>query len=310
VPVDPIPAPDPDIEIVTGPPEPETETTVRSPRTARMIVVAVVLSAFLLGLLFPRGDRGDQAEPIGRRISQDVRVDTAARMGGTTLRLVRLNQAGEEFAADFVTGDGFPPPGTITGAAVEMRTHVSGAAFTNFGVSDQVLIPRADGFTIRGTIPDGRQRIVELRVTTIQVRMRETPTWSVDITTVWPVGGAGPKLLRVGSSRSAGSGSSLRLVAILAWQSRLEAVFELRGSLRAGEFGPATIDGIEMSMSGEGDGLQDSWTTTLAAVQQEQISPGEVLARFEGVPNTARRVRIRATRVSRFLAGPWSWRIA
>ncbi len=308
VPIDPAPPPEHEIEIITAAPPATPKTP--SPRSARVLVGLVVLGAFLLGLLVARdGPSAPVATGPQARVSQNVRVYAISDSSAGALRLVRLRQNGDSFTAIFLADEGFPDPGAIAGAAVEVQTRDSGGVVSDFGVSDQNVAPLSNGFTVAGRLPTGSGRIVQLRISSIQLRVHETPAWSIDLSSVWPVRGVQPKVLHVGTSRPAGSGSSLRLVAVLGWHDRIEADFELRG-LRAGEIGTISIDGLEMSISGEGDGLQDSWRTTLSAVQQEQISPAEILARFEGVPIGARRVTIRATRVSRFLAGPWTWTIA
>ncbi len=297
-----------EIEILANPPVPVP--TARPPRTVRALVAGLVLAAFVVGLTFPRPARRPQ---VTRRppseVSQSIRVGAVATTSGVALRLVRLTQEGLDFNATVSTFEGSLDPRPIVGAAVEVVTQESEDLETVSGVSDVHLIRTPTGFMLAGSLPSGVGKIVEFRISSLQLRVAQTPEWDVNISSVWPTRGAEPKVLRIGSSRSAGSGRSLRLVAVLAWHDRLEVDVGLP-EVQAGAMADLTVDGLEVTMSGEGDGLQDRWRTTLGAVQQEQISPTEILARFEGIPHSIHQITIRAARVSRFLAGPWSWRIA
>jgi hypothetical protein len=274
------------------------------------MVGGLILAAFIVGLVFPRPDRREGTRrAAANEVSQSVRVGSVARTSGGALRLAKLTQRGLEFSAAVSTIEGPLDPRGIIGAAVEVVTQEAEDLRTVSGVSDVRLARTPTGFSLNGRLPSGVGRIVEFRVASLQLRVAQVPEWDVNISSIWPTRGAEPRVVRVGSTRSVGAGRSLRLVAVLAWHDRLDVDLGLP-ELSAGAMGDLSIDGLEMSASGEGDGLQDRWRTTLGAVQQEQISPTEILARFEGVPHTAHVVTIRAARVSRFLSGPWSWRIA
>jgi hypothetical protein len=305
--MDPVPQPE-EIEIVASPPV--RVPTVRSPRMVRAMVAGLVLAAFIVGLLFPRGEeRPRVARAPAGEASQNVRVGSVARTSGGALKLARLTQRGRNFSALVSTADDSLDPRAVVGASVEVATRESDDAESISGVSDVGLTPIPSGFRLDGRLPSDAGRIVQFRISSLQLRVGATPDWDVDISSIWPVRGREPKVLHVGSSRSAGAGRRLTLIAVLAWHDRLEVDLGLP-EIASETAADLAIDGLEMTLSGEGDGLQDRWRTTLGAVQQEQISPTEILARFEGIPAAADQVTIRATRVSRFLAGPWSWRIA
>lgn len=305
--IDLVPRQQDEIEIVAEPPV--EVPTIRSPRAMRMIVVGLVLAAFTVGLVLPRPERRPARRSAADEIAQSVGVGGFARSSGVSLRLSRLAQRGLEFNATISTVEGTLNPLTVVGAAVEVVTQEGTDLTTVSGVSDVRLSHVSAGLALAGRLPSGVGKIVEFRISSLQLRVAQMPEWDVNISSVWPTRGAEPKVLHVGTVRSAGAGRRLRLVAVLAWHDRLEVDLGLP-SLAEGAMADLTIDGLEMTMSGEGDGLQDRWTTTLGAVQQEQISPTEILARFEGIPHSVHVVTIRAARLSRFLAGPWSWRIA
>jgi len=297
-----------EIEIVASPPV--VVPTVRSPRAFRAMVAGLVLAAFVVGLLFPRHESRPRVERRpASQVSQSVRVGAVAHASGGALRLARLTQRGLDFSATVSIVEGSLDPRSIVGASVEVVTQETEDLRTVSGVSDVRLTHIPAGFTLDGSLPSGVGRILEFRISSVQLRLAQAPEWDVNISSIWPTRGAEPKVVHLGSSRSVGIGRSLRLVAVLAWHDRLEVDLGLP-EVAEGEMSDLAIDGLEMSMSGEGDGLQDRWKTTLGAVQQEQISPTEILARFEGIPHAVHLVTIKATRVSRFLAGPWSWRLA
>lgn len=285
--------------------------TVRSPFVLRSAVVGLVLAAFLVGLFFPRGGE----EPPGRNVapgyegSQSVAIGTVVHATTGPLLLSRLTQDRREFSATISVPEGSIDPSLVTGAAVEIETEGSSDLRTIAGVSDVKLTHHLGGFALLGRIPAGMGRIVGFRIASLQLHVARVPEWNVNISSIWPLRGAEPAVLHVGSSRNIASRRSLRLVAVLAWRDRIEVDLGLPEGV-AEQTADLSIDGVEMSMSGEGDGLQDRWTTTLGAVQQDQISPTEMLVRFQGIPHTVRLVTIRAARVSRVLWGPWSWRIA
>ena len=297
-----------DVQVVTsGPP---VDPVVRSPRTSRALIGAALVSAFAVGLFFPRSQSdGPVREPVLSNVSQDVRVDSIARTSAGALRLERLTQRGNSFTAVVTIIEGFPDPELVTGAAVEVTTEGSANTRREFGVSDvEVTRARGSGFLVRGELESGAGRVIGLRLSSIQVRVAELPEWIVDVSAVWPVRGTAPGVVHVGARRSAGAGNALRLVSVLTWRDRMEADLELI-SAGSGEPGHFSVDGLELVARHDTDGLQERADITLAAAHQEQISPSEILARFEGVPGETQRVTIRASELSHFLAGPWSWRL-
>jgi len=270
----------------------------------RFGVAAAVVGAFVLGLAFPRGG-GSTAERKGRSpapVSQDVRVGSVARAAGGSMRLDRVIRDGDRFSATFVGSGGFPPASLVKGVSVEIVAR-TGSGSDVYGVSDVDVAPSGDGFVIHGRLEPGTGRITEMRLSSVQMAVTAQPVWRVDLDPIWPVRGAEPAVMHIGESRPVGPGT-VRLVSILSWDDRLEMAFELRG-LRSTDMGTFTINELEIeSNAGSGAGR-----SVLPAVSQEQVSPGQIVARFEGVPSGIGTVTIRASRLSAFLAGPWSWKI-
>lgn len=280
----------------------------RSPWLLRGAVAAAVAAAFTVGLAFPRAEQ----EPIPpravvERVSQDERVSSAATSSHATIRLDRVQQRDDAFTATFSALDGFPEPMDLRGVSVEAATRLGGVD-SYFGVSEVTVTPNARGFRLDGTVQAGAGRIVGLTLSSIQFQVGDRPEWALDLSRVWPVRGAEPRVLHVGRSRPVGEGS-LRLVSIVAWRERLEAAFELSG-LRSAQIGSFDIEGLVIdTLGGPAENLRGI-ERTMSAVSQEQISPSEIVARFLNIPADAGRVTIRASRLSRFLTGPWHWRWA
>jgi hypothetical protein len=297
-----------DIQVVaSGAP---VDHVVRSPRTSRALIGAALVVAFAVGLFFPRSQPDEPVrQPALSNVSQDVRIGSIARTSAGALRLERLTQRDDAFTAVVTIIEGFPDPELVTGAAVEVTTDGSLDARREFGVSDVELSRRPRGFVVRGELQPGAGRVIGLRLSSIQVAVAEVPEWIVDVSAVWPVRGTAPGVVHVGARRTAGAGNALRLVSVLTWRDRMEADLELIGA-GSGDPGHFSVDTIELVARHNTETGQDRGRITLAAAQQEQISPSEILARFEGVPKETRRVTIRVSRLSHFLAGPWSWRLA
>jgi hypothetical protein len=276
---------------------------------ARAAIAGAVVGAFILGLSFQRGkDEGSpRATPSPAAVSRDVHVGTVVHADSGDLRLNRFVQERDAFTATFTSGKGFPDPQFVRGVAVEVSTVRDGTPEV-FGVSDVQLTRLDAGFMVQGHMPDRSGRITEIRLSSVQITVSARPEWRIDLGGIWPVRGPEPAVLHVGEGRTVGSGA-IRLVSIVSWKDRLEVAFELRG-LRAGDTGTFAINEIEIETL-RGSGVDRNGTSSvLAATVQEQIAPAEIVARFEGLPPGVGIVTIRAARLSRFLAGPWTWGIA
>lgn len=281
-------------------------TAPRKPWVLRLVVAAALAGAFLLGLVFPRNE--PEPAPAANAVPRETRPveDTAAVPGSGTLRLGLLIQTGDRVTAVFSTVAGFPNPRLIEGAAVEVTTEHAGPSGATFSVSDVQLTTHADGFTITGRL-DTPIKVVEVRITSIQVRAEQAPEWGANISSIWPVGEDEPKVLRLSKGSRAVAGGSVRLATLIGWRDRLEAVFELRGP-DGSPGNRAEITGLELlstSPSAAGT-LQGS---AIAASHTELVSAGQMIARFEGVSEDAGPIVIRAIRLLNFLAGPWIWRL-
>jgi hypothetical protein len=293
----------------TGSQPPAPERTASSSPVLRAAIAVAVVGAFILGLTFQRGKEPavDEAPTTVATAVQDVHVGRVVHAASGDLTLNRLTQKGDAFTATFAAGRGFPDPGLVRGVAVEVSTERDDVPEV-FGVSDAQVTRQIGGFMVQGHLEPGSGRIAELQLSSVQIAVAAKPEWRVGIGGIWPVRGAEPVVLHVGGSRGVGDGN-IRLVSIVAWRDRLEVAFELRG-LRAGDTGNFAINEIEIETL-RGSGVDRNGTSSvLAATVQEQISPSEIVARFEGVPTGVGTVAIRASRLSRFLAGPWTWRIA
>jgi len=280
---------------------PSPERPASSSPLIRAGIIAAIIGAFVLGLSLQSGrdttPKDETTTPAPA--AQDVSVGRVARSGRADLTLIRLIQENDTFTATFATGRGFPKPQLVQGVSVEVSTQHEDLSEV-FGVSDVEVTRLDSGFILRGHLEPGSARIAELQLSSIQIAVPDSPEWRVDMGGIWPVRGAEPAVLHVGGSRPAGDGS-IRLVSIVSWRDRLEVAFELRG-LRAGDTGKFGINEIEIDPLSGAAGV-------FSATVQEQISPSVIVARFEGVPPNVGSVAIRASRLSRYLAGPWTWRI-
>ncbi|MGH2725623.1 MAG: hypothetical protein ACRDKS_01475, partial [Actinomycetota bacterium] len=227
--------------------------------------------------------------------------------GRGSIELVSLRQSGEQVVAAFRTLAGFPDPTLIEDAAVGVTVATKDSSGTPFGLSDVRLAAAPDGFTITGRL-DAPGDIVELRILSIQVREEHAPEWRADVSSIWPAGKIEPRLLRVSGQSNEISDGTVRLIALLAWSDRLDAVFELRGA--GGEPGNRSeIAGLEMLVTPSREHRSRIGGVSITASRTEQISAGQLLARFEAVPGDAETVIIRATRLLIFAEGPWVWRL-
>ena len=210
--------------------------------------------------------------------------------------------------ASFRTLTGFGDPRLIEGAAVEVTTEQPGSEESTFSVSDVHLVANSGGFMIAGVL-ERPGTVVQLRISTIQVASDQALEWPANVSSVWPVGfEAEPRVLRVTQPARAVAGGSIRLTALIAWSDRLEAVFELKGL--GGEAGTrAQIAGFELLTTSPGAATGTNvHGRSISASDTEQISAGQMIARFESVPDDAGPMIIRATRVFDFIVGPWTWR--
>lgn len=290
-------------------PEPAVVAPVRSPWRPRVAVAAAIVAAFILGLVFPRGDRqaatGDLGPAGPRERSPVTAISDIA--GSGTIELVSLRQTGEQVNASFRALAGFPDPTLIEDAAVGVVVATKDSSGTPFGLSDVRLAADSDGFRITGRI-DAPGDIVELRILSIQVRVEHAPEWRADVSSIWPAGKAEPRVLRVTDQSSAIADGTVRLIALLGWSDRLEAVFELRGA--GGLPGNRSqIGGLEMLVTPPRAHRSRIGGVSITASRTDQISAGQLLARFEAVPGDAGVVIIRATRLLVFTEGPWVWRL-
>lgn len=306
--------PEPNEELLTAEPIPATALSpgppARSPWIPRALVAAGLAGAFLLGVLFPRTEPDLAPRSSGKVARVQVRPGRLITAIGGQLRLVELVQLGDRITAEFETFEGFADPKFIEGAALEVTTDGGSSGESTFGISDTQLVPSATGFQVRGRLEVTDEPVVEIRITSIQIGGDQFPSWTVNISSIWPVTGPEPKLLRVsGQTRQAGEGS-IRLVSVLGWSNRLEAVFELRGLGSPSDL-RYRLTGIQLAVDRtDAPGTRVGQAPqTFAATNEEQISAGQLIARFEGLPLDAKRVTIRATQLLRFVNGPWSWRI-
>ena len=292
--------------VLDEPGRPEAEPS-KNPWVFRTLIAMALIGAFVLGLVFPRNEPASDPEGAPGVSRELAAVRPEAGAAGAQIQLERMTQDGDRITASFRTVTGFSVPRLIEGAAVEVTVAATGGGGRSFSVSDVDLVVHANGFTLTGRL-DQPGRVTSLRISSIQVLADRTPEWSANVSSMWPVGpGEEPRVLRVKQPPRAVAGGSVRLTALIAWSDRLEAVFELRGL--GGEAGNrAEIAGFELLTSSPGESTGTNvHGRAISASDTEQISAGQIIARFESVPDDAGPLVIRATRVFDFIAGPWTW---
>lgn len=269
----------------------------------RGAIALALLAAFALGSMLPRNVSRDALEPVTR----EVRPRRVARsIEGTAIRLDLVRQAETAFNAVFVVQSGPIDPRQIEDAAVEVTTGRSEFAEETYSVDDARVRPSRGGFTIDGRLQSS-EPIRELRITSIQVLDPSAPEWGADVSSVWPVGADEPRVLRVPGRAENVEGGTVRLTALVCWRDRIEAVFALRDDegkpgnrSEMAEFELRTaIRNTSQTLAGR----------AIASTATELTSAGQLIVRFESIPENADRVVILANRVLDFVAGPWIWRL-
>ena len=266
----------------------------------RGAVALALLAAFGLGSILPRSDPSREAlAPEPREIRPRIPVDRSIE--GIAIRLDRIVQTGPALSAVFVVFSGALDPRQIEDAAVMVTT-----ASDTFSVDDARVRPSRGGFTIDGTLQSG-DPIIELRITSIQVLDASAPEWGVDLSSVWPVGADEPRVLRVAGRAEEVEGGTVRLTALVCWRDRIEAVFALRDD--EGKPGNRSeMAGFELHTAIP-NASQTLVGRAIASTATELTSAGQLIVRFESIPENAGRIVILANRVLDFVAGPWIWRL-
>ena len=296
--------------VLDEPGEPEPAASSTNPWIFRSFVAIALVGAFVLGLVFPRDEPEPGPEDTSGFAPELVAVQPEADAAGGAIRLERATQSADRLTASFRTLTGFSVPRLIEGAAVEVTVEAIGGGGRSFSVSDVDLVVTGNGFTVSGRL-DQPGRVIGLRISSIQVLADRTPEWAANVSSVWPVASdVEPRVLRVKQPSRPVAGGSVRLTALIAWSDRLEAVFELKGL--GGEAGNrAEIAGFELLTSSPGPATGTNvHGRSISASHTDLISAGQMIARFESVPDDAGPVVIRATEVFDFIAGPWTWRFA
>ena len=274
-----------------------------------LAISGALVAAFLLGLTLPGGEHEPvpEAEPPARFERSLIGETTRAPNGAVTL--VELGRDDDRVVAVFRTGEGFDTSALVQGAAMEVTTRAQDGRESRFSLSEARVTPGVGGFGVTGRLEEPGT-ITEVRISSIQVQARQTPEWSANISSMWPVRRATePQVARVRQPARAVVEGSVRLTALLGWSDRLEAVFELRG-LDGLEGNRSQIVGVELltSAPGEGTGTNVHGRSVMAS-DTEQASAGQMIARFESVPDDAGTLVIRAYVVD-FIGGPWVWTLA
>jgi hypothetical protein len=224
-------------------------------------------------------------------------------VGSAAIVLDKITQTGRDFEAQMLVAGGFDPL-SIKGVSAEVTTMGSSGEGSTFGLGAAGVRTRINGFTVFGQLEAADQRVVFVRLTSIQLAVAAEPAWRVDVSPVWPVAAREePKALRLNQARRIGAGD-VRLRTILSWADRLEAVFELHGlaDTPQSRFDLGRIFLIVEAAPGAsqiGQGVDASL---------ERWSAGQLIARFETVTPRASTVVIRAE-LLRFLSGPWQWEV-
>jgi hypothetical protein len=289
-----------------GPPAaPAQNPPARFGRWPRRGTIALALvAAFGLGSMLPRNEPSrDSLEPVAR----ETRPGRVARsIEGTAIRLELVRQTAAVFSAVFVMESGAIDPRQIEDAAVEVTTGRSEFAEETYSVDEVTVRPSRAGFTVDGTL-QSQEPIRELRITSIQVLDNSAPEWGADLSSVWPVGAEEPRVLRVAGRAEQVEGGTVRLTALVCWRDRIEAVFALRDD--EGEPGNRSeLAGFELRTAIPNTS-QTLVGRAIASSDAELTSAGQLIVRFELIPENADRVVILASRVLDFVAGPWIWRL-
>jgi hypothetical protein len=293
-------------EPLDGPARPEPPPPARNPWIVRGAIAAGLIAAFVLGLVFPRTELDPQPIRRGVSISRDVRPRRSATMPAGEIRLDLVTQKGKDVQADFTVFAGFPDPRLIEGASVEVTTDGGTAGESTAGLTEVRLLPGPTGFQITGELEAADEPLVKIRITTLQLRLDETPSWDVDLSRIWPVTRANePTLQRVGEARPVAE-ATMRLSSVLGWADRLEAFFDITAA--GGEAARVEVGALEIAVQRrDASGTRIGQTPQRLDAVLETVSPTQVRARFEGIPADAGRTTLRATGVRRFLNGPWTW---
>ena len=317
MPVERAPArPEPHAPITSSPLEASPEASPQPRRNtwpSRLAVAGALVGAFGLGLAVPQNNNATDQQGAGGDEREYTAAAPVAAAGRYGLRLERITQRGRTIIAEVRTPDGFHDARLIEGAAAEV-TVVPGAkgAESTVSLSDVHVTPTGQGFTMSGLLDplgDAPVTLVQLRITTIQVRDTVTPQWGANLSKVWPVSaGQEPRVLRLSEPARKVEGGTVRLSSLLLWRDRVEAFFDLRGT-DGSPGNRSELVGLEMRISIEN--TSDTLVgRAIAASKTELISAGQMVARFESVPPNAGPVVILATRMLRFVQGPWTWAVS
>ncbi|MGH2794176.1 MAG: hypothetical protein ACRDKG_07700 [Actinomycetota bacterium] len=282
---------------------PPTSGGRRWPR--RLAIVLALLAAFGLGSVLPEDETPTGEAPIGAARETNLRDQIARAPGGATLFLSRVVQSSSAFTAVFSPGPGSPDARLIEDAAVEVTIGMDDSERT-FSVSDVSVSPIVGGFTITGKLPSPTP-IRQLRISSIQVRDPAAPEWGANISSMWPVGADEPRVLRLPEAPRPVERGSIRLASLIGWRDRMEAVFELLGD--DGTPGNRSeMVGLEL-LTSTPNSAGTLVGRAIAASDVELVSAGQLIARFESLPDNAGPIVIRATRLLSFVGGPWTWRL-
>ncbi|MGH2785833.1 MAG: hypothetical protein ACRDJ1_11270 [Actinomycetota bacterium] len=280
---------------------PTTSTARRWPR--RVAIVSALAAAFGLGSILPRS--AEPERPAGQTRETHLRDQIARAPGGVTLFLSLVTQSDGSFTAVFSPGPGSPDARLIDDAAVQLTTGSDGSERT-FSVSETSVSPIIGGFTITGPLPSTAP-IRELRITSIQIRDPAAPAWGANIASMWPVGADEPRVLRLSEPARPVEGGTIRLTSLIGWRDRIEAVFELLGD--DGTPGNRSeMVGLEL-LTSTPDAAGTLVGRAIASSHTDLVSAGQLIARFESVPENAGPIVIRARRMLSFVGGPWIWRL-
>ena len=295
----------PDVDLPPPPDAPADAVVPRAPWPRRLAIAAALLAAFGLGSIVPRSET---PEPVGQRgflREIHLRDQIGRSLDGATIFLGTVVQRSDGFVALFSPGPGAPESRLIEDAAVEITVGRDGGERT-FSASAVEVTRRRDGFTVTGKL-DSSEPIRQIRITSIQVREESTPEWGANLSKVWPVGDAEPRVLHIADAPRPVEGGTIRLASLVCWRDRIEAVFDLRGT--DGTPGNRSeMAGIELRTSTP-NASQTLVGRAIASSRTELTSAGQLIARFEAVPEDAGPIVIKATRMLSFVAGPWTWRL-